>query len=111
MKLTAIALRHLKPSDKTYRKADGGGLFIEVRPNGARYWRFAYRFAGKQRLLAVGTYPEISLAEARMIRDQARAWIREGKDPVAERRKEKVTSQGKASNTFRVIAREWWEIN
>ncbi|XSG85673.1 MAG: tyrosine-type recombinase/integrase [Methylohalobius sp. ZOD2] len=110
MKLSDLALRRLKPSEKTYRKADGGGLFIEVRPTGARYWRFAYRFAGKQKLLAVGTYPEISLAEARTIRDQARAWLREGKDPVSERRKEKIEREAQAANTFKLVALEWWEM-
>ena len=88
----------------------GGGLFIEVRSNGARYWRMAFRFGGKQRLMGFGSYSEVSLAEAREKKDQARDWLREGKDPVIERKKKKAAHAVLASNTFSAVAREWWEV-
>ncbi len=109
MALTDLAIRQLKPRERTFKKADERGLFIEVRPNGKKYWRFAFRFAGKQRLMGVGTYPDVPLVEARAIRDQARADLRSGKDPVLERRRKKLTATAAASNTFELLAREWWE--
>ncbi len=86
---------------------DGGGLFLDVRPNGARYWRLKYRHAGRERLLAFGVYPEVSLAEARARRDSARATMREGRDPSAERKADKVRAVLSSANTFEAVAREW----
>jgi len=109
MSLTDLAVRRLKPKDKPYRVSDGGGMFIEVKPNGSKYWRLAFRFAGKQKHMVFGVYPEVSLAEARKQRDQARAWLRKGKNPVVERQKQKAEKAAMVSNTFAVVAREWWE--
>ena len=86
MPLTDTAIRNAKPRGKSYKLADGAGLYLEVMPNGSRYWRMRYRIAGKDTRLAFGVYPEVSLAEARARRDDARRALREGCDPAAERR-------------------------
>lgn len=70
MKLNARQVETSKPKEKAYKLADGGGLFLLVNPNGSRYWRMKYQIGGKEKLLAVGVYPEVSLAEARTIRDE-----------------------------------------
>ncbi|TDB03210.1 DUF4102 domain-containing protein [Halomonas marinisediminis] len=71
-KLSATAVKTAKPKDRTTRMADGGGLYLEIRPTGSKYWRMKYRFGGKERLLAIGTYPAVSLADARKARDKAK---------------------------------------
>lgn len=81
MKLTAMACRSAKPKDKPYKLADGAGMFLLGQPNGARYWRLKYRYAGKEKLLALGVFPETSLAEARQKRDAARRLLDAGQDP------------------------------
>lgn len=73
--LTDTKLRSLKPQSKVYRLADANGLCVEVRPSGARIWRYRYRFAGKANMLTIGDYPAVSLAEARAERDKARAQL------------------------------------
>ncbi|HEY5780340.1 MAG TPA: integrase arm-type DNA-binding domain-containing protein [Lysobacter sp.] len=105
--LTAVTIRNAKPSDKTQRLFDGGGLYLEVAPNGSRYWRMKYRHAGKEKRIAFGVYPEVSLSEARVKRDAARAAIREGRDPSAERRANKLRAVLSAETTFEAIGREW----
>lgn len=102
-KLTAQAIKHASPG----KLFDGGGLYLDVRENGARYWRMKYRHGGRERLLALGVYPEVSLAEARKRRDEARATLREGSDPAAARRAERRQAMLAAENTFEAIAREW----
>lgn len=104
--LSDTKLRNAKPGAKPYKLYDGGGLFLLVQPSGARYWRMKYRSAGKEKLFAVGVYPEIGLADARHRTLDARRLIREGLDPVAERRGERVTTQASAE-TFKSIAEEW----
>lgn len=105
--MTDSKLRNLKPRGKLYRLADGGGLCIEVHPSRARYWRFRYRFADKQKMLSLGVYPEVSLAEARERRDAARAILREGVDPSAKRKREKRQERVAAANSFEAVAEEW----
>jgi integrase len=102
-KLTAVAIRKAV-SGKHF---DGGGLYLDVRENGARYWRMKYRHAGKERLLSFGVLPEVSLAEARKRRDDARAAIRDGADPAATKRANKAAARLSASTTFGSIAKEW----
>ncbi len=109
MPLTDAALRALKPAAKTRKVADGGGLFIQVEPSGSRLWRLAYRFAGKQKLLALGSYPETGLAAARAARDAARALLRDGIDPGVQRRLDKLAKADAAAATFEVIAAELLE--
>ncbi len=81
MPLTDRTARDAKGRDKPYRIADAAGLYLQVQPNGGRYWRLAYRFGGKQKTLALGVYPAISLAEAREGRDRARKQLARGIDP------------------------------
>jgi len=82
--LTDTQLRNMKPEAGGYRKSDGGGLFIEVAPGGSKLWRLAYRFDGKQKLLALGSYPETSLARAREKRQEAKGLLQDGIDPGAK---------------------------
>jgi len=105
--LTAVKLLTLKPRATVYRVADASGLCIEVRPDGGRSWRYRYRLAGNARMLSLGIYPGVSLAEARKRRDGARAVLQSGRDPSMERRTEKVRARLSAENTFKAIANEW----
>lgn len=106
-KLTATTIRNAKPAAKVQRLADGRGMYLEITPTGRRYWRMKYRHAGKEKRLALGVYPEVSLAEARQRRDTARAAIRDGRDPSAERRTGRRQAKLSADNTFEAVAREW----
>ena len=86
-------------------------MFLEVRPNGARYWRLKYRFGGKEKLLSLGVYPQTSLAEARAARDGAKRLLRQGTDPSAARKEAKREAVAEAGNTFAALAREWHDHN
>jgi len=108
MPLTDTAIRRAKPIAKSFRKADSAGLYLEVSPSGGKLWRFKYRFDRKQKLLALGAYPAISLASARDRRDQARKMLAEGIDPGEQRKAAKAVRAGLAANTFEVIGREWY---
>jgi integrase len=99
----------LKLPGKAHKLYDEKGLFLLVQPNGSRLWRFKYRFAGKEKLLALGSYPEISLKEARKRRDEARRALDDGKDPSAERRAGKLRAKAAAANSFEAIALEWYQ--
>src|SRR4051812_29673454 len=105
-RLTDTKVRQAKPGPKPYKLSDGAGLFLLVNPNGARYWRLKYRVAGKEKLFAVGVYPEIGLAEARDKVARARSLIRDRDDPVAERKRQRIEIAASAE-TFHVIAEEW----
>lgn len=107
MALTDTAIRKAKARDKSYKLTDGAGLYLEVMPNGARYWRMRYRYAGKDTRQAFGVYPEVTLAEARQRRDKARAALRDGRDPSADRKAERRRAKLSAAITFEGIAREW----
>lgn len=111
MPLTDLKIRSLKPDGKPRRYTDGGNLFIEVRPNGSKLWRFAYKFDGKQKLMALGTYPEISLARAREKRAEARALLIEGIDPMQQAKVDKLERQALTEHTFSAIAAELLEKN
>lgn len=108
MALTDIAIRSAKPKDKPYKLADEKGLFLLVSPNGQRYWRFKYRFDGKEKLLALGVYPEVTLKEAREKRDAARKQVAADVDPGEHRKAVKTARIASAENSFEVIAREWF---
>ena len=90
MPLTDTGIKNLKPLDKPQKKFDVNGLFLLVQPNGGKWWRFKYRFAGKEKLLSFGTYPEVSLATARAKRDEARKQVAAGVDPSEQRKVEKA---------------------
>ncbi len=106
MPLTDTAIRKAKPAAGVIKLSDGGGLQLHILPNGSKYWKLAYRYEGKQKKLAIGVYPEVSLAEARKRREAARALLREGRDPMVERRVEKLARAIAAGNTFAAIADE-----
>ncbi|HCM9177201.1 tyrosine-type recombinase/integrase [Enterobacter hormaechei] len=107
MKLNARQVDNAKPKDKPYKLADGGGLYLLVNPNGARYWRLKYRVAGKEKLLALGVYPDVTLADARAKRDEAKRGIAGGIDPSEAKREEKIARELNVRNTFQEIACEW----
>ncbi|EPP0617731.1 tyrosine-type recombinase/integrase, partial [Enterobacter hormaechei] len=107
MKLNARQVDTAKPKDKPYKLADGGGLYLLVNPNGARYWRLKYRVAGKEKLLALGVYPDVTLADARAKRDEAKRGIAGGIDPNEAKREEKIAREANVRNTFQEIACEW----
>jgi len=104
--LTDAVLRKTKPAPKLRKLSDGGGLQLWIDPRGYRLWRFAYRFLGKQKVLALGPYPGTSLAEARKKRDFAKTLLKDGKDPAIERRARRIVKQVSADNTFKAIADE-----
>ena len=110
MALTDTKVRAAKPDEKAYTLADSNGLFLYVHPNGSKYWRFRFRFGGKQHLMAFGVYPEISLADARERRDSARKQVALGIDP-RELKKELKEEQQKEFNTFEKVARDWHATN
>jgi len=105
--LTAVAARNAKPRETMYRLAAGKGLYLQVMPTGARYWRLKYRFAGKARMMGVGVFPDVSVAEARDARDAARKLLASGVDPSMQRRVEKLTQEVAVANSLEAIARLW----
>ncbi len=107
MPLTNLAARQAKPAEKPRKFFDGKGLFLLVHPNGSKYWRLKYRYAGKEKLMGLGVYPEVSLAEARERRDEARKVLAGGNDPSQERKLQKRQQKTLAANSFEVLAKEW----
>jgi len=109
MSLTDIKIRNTKPTDKIQKLYDGGNLCLEIKPNNRRYWRYRYRIAGKENIFAIGEYPTMSLAEARIERDEAKKLVKQGIHP-AHQRKLKITQQiSENADTFKTIATEWIE--
>jgi integrase len=105
--LTDTAIRKAKGRERPYKLADGGGLYLLVNPTGKKYWRLKYRHWGKEKVLALGVYPEVTLAQARDGRDDAKRLLREKQDPVATRQRQRQAAESAAANTFEHIAREW----
>jgi hypothetical protein len=105
--LTDTKLRTLKPREKVYRVADTNGLCIEVRPTGAKLWRYRYRHAGKPSMAALGEYPTMSLTEARAERDRARTLVKSGANPAHVAKVERAVRLEKAGNTFASVALEF----
>jgi integrase len=108
MPLTDTAIRNAKPKDKQYKISDEKALYLLVKKAG-KYFRFDYRFAGKRKTLAIGVYPDVTLAEARQQRDEARKLLREGVDPSQHKRETKRMLEDLAVNNFEAVAREWFE--
>lgn len=109
MPLTDVEIRSAKPRPKPYKLSDGGWLFMLVQPNGSRLWRMAYRFAGKEKTLSIGPYPDVSLRDARARRDEAKALLDAGIDPNVKRRLDKLAQNITNANTFAGIAGEYLE--
>lgn len=109
MALTDIKVRTAKPTDKQYKLTDGNGMHLLVHPNGSRYWRLQYRYGGKQKMLALGVYPDVSLADARARRDEARKLLANGIDPGDKKKNDKVEQE--EARTFEQLAIEWHATN
>jgi integrase len=109
MALTDAWLRAAKGQDKPYKKGDSGRLYILVKPDGGRFWRLDYKCQGKSKTLALGTYPQVSLAEAREARDAAKKLLKDGIDPGRARKEKRVAEQVASQNSFERVAREWLE--
>lgn len=105
--LTDAAVKKAKPGDRPIRMFDGGGLYLEVQPTGSKWWRHKFRFGGKEKLLSLGTYPEISLKEARKRRLEARVLLANGIDPGAVRKARKIAPDNFAADSFEIVAREF----
>ncbi|WP_323635842.1 tyrosine-type recombinase/integrase [Pectobacterium polaris] len=109
MPLNARQIETAKPQDKEYKLTDGAGLYLLIKPNGAKYWRLKYRVAGKEKKLSIGVYPDISLAEARLKREEARKIVASGGDPSEQKQVERQAKKINIDNTFKAIALEWHE--
>ena len=108
MPLTDRAIRNAKPADKPLRLFDAGGMYLEIAPSGGKWWRFKYRFGGKEKRLSLGVYPDVSLTNARDRRDAARKILAAGTDPGEKRKAEHREAAGRAANSFEAVAREWY---
>lgn len=109
MKLTDIACKSAKPKNKTYKLADGGGLYLEITTTGSKLWRMKYRIHGKEKRLSLGIYPIVTLAEAREGRDAAKKLLNQNVDPSADKQEQKKEAARNAENTFKALALEWHE--
>ncbi|MCZ2340464.1 MAG: tyrosine-type recombinase/integrase [Bacteroidales bacterium] len=108
-KLSETAVKNAKPKSKRYKIVDGDGLFLMVMPNGSKYWRLKYFFAGKEKTLALGVYPEVSLADARKRRAEAKRQIADDSDPGEAKRQARQEIILKAASTFGAISSEWYD--
>lgn len=111
MALSDTALRNTKPLDKPYKLYDEKGLFLIVNPNGGKWWRLKYRFQDKEKTLSLGTYPEVTLSQARQRRDDARALVADDVDPSQHRKEVKVKTKLEIANTFQAIADAWHTLH
>ncbi|MRS04853.1 DUF4102 domain-containing protein, partial [bacterium] len=107
MSLSDVKVRNAKAAAKQVKLTDGDGMYLLVTPNGGKCWRLKYRFKGKEKTLALGTYPEISLSDARQRREDARKLLANGVDPGVAKKAQKAAQGEQAANTFEVIARQW----
>ena len=105
-KLTELGVRKAKPSSKPKKLSDGGGLFLLLHPSGSMYWRIKYRFMGKEKLLAIGVWPEVSLIEARNKRNEANQLLKSGKDPSATKKDLKLSQRVAQNNAFGSVTEE-----
>lgn len=108
MALTDVAVRNAKPTGKLYRLFDERGMYLEVSAAGGKWWRFKYRFEGKEKRLSLGVYPDIGLKDAREQRDELRKLLAKGVDPGEHKKAKKAATLDRATNSFEVVAREWF---
>lgn len=111
-KLTFAKIKAAKPKEKSYKLSDGKGLYLQINPNGGKWWRWRYKFAGKEKMLSLGIFPEVSLRETREDRDEKRKLLRAGKDPSDIRKAERLAAAGidpecDQENTFEAVALYW----
>lgn len=111
MALSDVQVRTAKPGPKATRLFDGGGLYLEVSPSGGKLWRLKYRYGGKEKLLALGRYPEVTLKDARERRDGARRLLANDVDPGENRKQQKAAKAERGANSFEAVAREWLAKN
>ena len=111
MALTELKIKSSKPDTKAYKLADEKGMYLLIQPSGGKLWRLDYRFDGKRKTLALGGYPDVTLAEARDRRDQARKLLAVGSDPGAVKKAQKAGRKEQALNSFEVTARRWHQKN
>lgn len=109
--LTVLAARNAQPREKPYRLAAGKGLYLQVMPNGAKYWRQKYRYLGKAMMIGHGVFPEISLAQARDACDEARKLLASGVDPSSQRKMTKHAQKVQAENNLKAVVTEWYELH
>lgn len=109
MKLSKTLCNNLKPKEKSYKKFDGGGLYLEVMPNGNKLWRLKYYFQGKEKRFSLGKYPIVTLANAREKRMEAQKLLSQGVDPSKQRISNEKLSRRNNRNTFEIVARQWYE--
>jgi integrase len=107
MALTAIAVKNAKPTAKSYKLTDGGGLYLLITPKGSKLWRMKYRFAGTEKKLSFGPWPEVSMQQARDARDEARAMLRAGKDPSREKKVARLAADLASRCTFEAVAEDF----
>lgn len=108
MSLTDTAIKKAKAGDKPVKLSDGKGLYLLVNPVGSKLWRWKYRYLGKEKVMALGAYPDVSLAQARDGMNEARKLLAGGTDPMAQKAAEKITKKAAAENSFQSVALLWW---
>jgi integrase len=109
VELTDTEIKKAKAKEKAYSMGDGGGLYLWVKPTGGKLWRWSYRFDGKEKLMSLGKYPDVSLAQARERHSEARKLFATGVDPMAQRKAEKTAEKAAIENSFQSVAAQWLE--
>ena len=107
MLLTNLAVKNAKPTEKPIKLFDGRGLFLLVHPSGGKWWRFKYSINRREKLISLGTYPDVSLSQARERREECRKLVADGIDPSVSRKAHKSATEEKVRNSFEAVAREW----
>lgn len=108
MPLTDVMIRNAKPTAKSFKLYDSGGLYLEISPSGGKWWRLKYRFKGKENRISLGVYPDVSLSNARGSRDETRKQLTRGVDPSQDRKVQKSAEADRLANSFEQVAREWF---
>ncbi|MFC6672532.1 tyrosine-type recombinase/integrase [Marinobacterium aestuariivivens] len=110
MPLNDRQVKAAKPREKPYKLSDEKSMYLEIFPNGSKYWRMKFRFNGKENRLSFGVYPDVSLKQARDARDEARQLLAQGIDPSTHKKAQKLASRTAAANSLEVVAREWFDV-